>query len=376
MNKVDYLFVGCGISTMYMVDHLVQNNISDSIAILEKRMCVGGQVGVTPFGDMEVATSSDALRLCDKNIVNFYANITGTTLKFKQQISNYSHSDTSEKKETEFRDFIKQAAKIIGRDPVIRSDMTVRSLLKTSESTYNCTQNHLLESDVIDASNSINNKCEYLASPDWSLFVNKWLEKYSRFVNFDMDVVEITTGGLVITKHGKCFKGKQLILNIPITPLRSLISVTILDQIKSIPSIRIFVTTNKAIDIRGKGTHIILPKPFNKMYHVKDKVYMIAQSFGKNASYLKHASRGQLASILNNMLNTSIKITNMLKIYRADGIHYNKPLPSVYKDRQDFLHTASNPFENTHIVGSTMSMDQEWIEGACMSAKRVIDKIC
>ena len=64
-----------------------------------------------------------------------------------------------------------------------------------------------------------------------------------------------------------------------------------------------------------------------------------------------------ITQILNifNIFKQKVKVLKYKLIYWEFGTHYFKPLPKIFKDRNEFLDIIQNPVKNIYCVGEVIS---------------------
>ena len=94
--------------------------------------------------------------------------------------------------------------------------------------------------------------------------------------------------------------------------------------------------------------------------------------------YFKNNEKNR--TIINNLLEKSLQLEGKLHIesikdfYWKNGTHYYAPLPSKFKNRQEFIKVAQRPDKNIIIVGEVISIHQGWVEGALESVNITLTK--
>ena len=111
-------------------------------------------------------------------------------------------------------------------------------------------------------------------------------------------------------------------------------------------------------------------------------VYMIVYSDNDDADFFKKYFKNneKNRTIINALLEKSLElegnlhIENIIDFYWKNGTHYYTPLPSNFKNRQEYIKTAQHPDKNIIIVGEVISIHQGWVEGALESVNITLTK--
>ena len=145
---------------------------------------------------------------------------------------------------------------------------------------------------------------------------------------------------------------------------------------------RLYVTLDKALQLGGRL--VITPPPIQKIIEMNKErhIYMISYSDNESADKWKEWSekksnvlKKKVETYLQEFFGQNVKVKKSELVYWPCGTHYFKPLPSVYKNRNDYLEKAQNPYPNMYVVGEAFSNEQGWCEGALQSVKKIINNI-
>lgn len=370
----DYLMVGCGIATMYFVDTYLQK--TDKVIILEKNDIIGGRVGSYQFEGHEVVTGAGVFRENDIHMKKFYEKLTNDILTLHPSHVDYSLIHENAETFLLFMNYLKYTAKHINR--TYRSKYSIKQHLNKHFEKSDVSRllsisgyQDFIDADIIDTAEDYqledNGGLTNVSFPSWRRLINSWSEKYQHLVITNEEVIKIDKQ-TVITKNGSQYKAKKIILDIPLTPLKRLYpSKDIYNHIGSVKFMRLYIKTDKKLPINSKGM-VLAPKPLQKIITIDDNIYMISYSDGINAEKINKMTKNKLTTLINQMFNINIKILNIHKIYWEEGVHFYKPLPMKFKDRSQFIDQARHPEKNVYAIGSMLSRNQGWTQGAADSA--------
>lgn len=163
---------------------------------------------------------------------------------------------------------------------------------------------------------------------------------------------------------------------------------SIYKQIHGQPFLRLYGKFDKkSIPIMQKySPHLmVVPGPIQKIIPMNpDKgIYMISYSDNQRTlalrKYLDNTSenRDYLCRLLERSLGIpkeagKLEMTDIMDVYWPIGTHYYEPLREPFKNRQEFIKKAQNPFQNMVVVGEMIALNQGWVEGALDSVENVV----
>jgi hypothetical protein len=163
---------------------------------------------------------------------------------------------------------------------------------------------------------------------------------------------------------------------------------SIYQQIHGQPFLRLYAKFDKkSAEIMKKmvPTYTIVPGPLQKILpmNAEKGVYMISYSDNSNAlilkKYLENTSKNRelFCNLIEKSLGLPKDCLNIISIkdfYWPIGTHYYEPLPTNFKNRDDFVYKVQHPEKGMLVVGEVVSRYQGWVEGALESVKSVLSK--
>jgi hypothetical protein len=163
---------------------------------------------------------------------------------------------------------------------------------------------------------------------------------------------------------------------------------SIYKQIHGQPFLRLYGKFDKkSIPIMQKySPHLmVVPGPIQKIIPMNpDKgIYMISYSDNQRTlalrKYLDNTSenRDYLCRLLEKSLGIpkeagKLEMTDIMDVYWPIGTHYYEPLREPFKNRQEFIKKAQNPFPNMVVVGEMIALNHGWVEGSLDRVENVV----
>jgi len=386
--------IGSGISGLYSALLLQKSGIED-ITIFEKNDIIGGRIKTINFDGMDVVAGAGIGRYGkDKLLYNLCQEIgVEPSIYPKSQVVYSPNIDTDVL--TPVDTVVKTLKKKLKENPSIRSQTTFKTFAtkhlgkKNYENfTLSVGETDYEDADVYDVLYHYGfefSKGVQAFGINWKNFLlacEKRLEKHI-MTNRTVDEIKQTSSGKYIV-DGKMYD--KVIIATDIGCLRKLLENNNLykpmyDNVACQSFTRLYVTLDKALNLKGRL--VITPKPIQKIIEMNKErhIYMISYSDNESADKWKAWSEKnsiflnkKVETYLQEFFKQNVKVIKSELVYWACGTHYFKPLPSYeYKDRDDYLKNAQNPYPNMYVVGEAFSNEQGWCEGALQSVKKIIN---
>lgn len=372
--------IGCGISSLYLAHKLLKKNYD--FDIYEKNNNIGGRIKVVDFDDLEVISGAGILRFNkDKMMLKLCKELNVETHNYKTEFS-YTFKPLNvleiieklkknlplfeDKKLRSKIKFSNYAKKILGTKEY---DMFVKS----------CGLSDFEKADVIDTIYDYGfDDCVSGyegVSVKWQQLLDSFYEllKEHIYLSTPIKKIERTIDNKFIIK-GKIYD--KVVITTDVKTIREyFLKDKIYKNIEGQTFARLYVKLDKPIV--GYKKIIITDLPFQKIIEInKEKcIYMISYSDNKVANRWKKVDNIKKVVKKNilRIFGQDVKVLKHKLIYWKIGTQYFKPLPSKYKDRNEFLKIAQNPMENLFVVGEGLSNDQGWCEGALNSVDKIFN---
>jgi hypothetical protein len=372
--------IGSGISSLYLAHKLLKKNYD--FDIYEKNNNIGGRIKVVDFDDLEVIAGAGILRFNkDKLMLKLCKELNVETHNYKTEFS-YTFKPLNvleiieklkknlplfedEKLRSKIK-FSNYAKKILGTKEY---DMFVKS----------CGLSDFEKADVIDTIYDYGfDDCVSGyegVSVKWQQLLDSFYEllKEHIYLSTPIKKIERTIDNKFIIK-GKIYD--KVVITTDVKTIREyFLKDKIYKNIEGQTFARLYVKLDKPIV--GYKKIIITDLPFQKIIEInKEKcIYMISYSDNKVANRWKKVDNIKKVVKKNilRIFGQDVKVLKHKLIYWKIGTQYFKPLPSKYKDRNEFLKIAQNPMENLFVVGEGLSNDQGWCEGALKSVDKIFN---
>jgi hypothetical protein len=193
-------------------------------------------------------------------------------------------------------------------------------------------------------------------------------------------------------QHTMCYLCKKVIIATTIDSVLKILpkeTHTLYKQIHGQPFLRLYGKFSKpslkVLEQFADSHVLVVPGPLQKIIPMNREkgIYMIAYSDNKNSRLVKRylentaKNREHFCVLLEKALGLekeSLELVSMVSCYWDIGTHYYEPLSSQFKNRNEFVKLAQEPYENMLVVGEMVSMNQGWVEGALDSVERVLNK--
>lgn len=388
--------IGSGISGLYSALLLKKNGIND-ITIFEKNDIIGGRIKTIEFDSMDVVAGAGIGRYKKDVLLYNLCKELGLepSIYPKGQVVYSPNIDTDSF--TPVDTVVKLLKKKIKENPSLRSQTTFKTFAikhlgkENYEKFILCVgETDFEDADVVDVLYHYGfefSKGIQAFGIDWKKFLvacEKILKKHI-FTNKTVEEIKPTSSGKYIV-DGKIYD--TVIMGTDIGCLRKLLERNhlynrIYDNVSCQSFTRLYVTLDKALQLGGRL--VITPPPIQKIIEMNKErhIYMISYSDNESADKWKEWSEKK-SNVLKKKVETylqeffgqnDVKVKKSELVYWPCGTHYFKPLPSVYKNRNDYLEKAQNPYPNMYVVGEAFSNEQGWCEGALQSVKKILNDI-
>jgi hypothetical protein len=130
---------------------------------------------------------------------------------------------------------------------------------------------------------------------------------------------------------------------------------------------------------------LVVPGPLQKIFPMnKEKgVYMIAYADNSKAVALKpyidndEKNREHFCMLLEQAIGLkqgSLELIAIYSCYWNIGTHYYDALHSQFRNREEFIDAAQQPYPDMLVIGEMISLNQGWTDGALDSVERVLTK--
>lgn len=392
-KKMKVCIIGSGISGLYTALLLIKNPKID-ITIFEKNEIIGGRIKTIEFdGENVVAGAGIGRYKKDVLLYNLCKELgVEPSIYPKGQVVYSPNIDTDSF--TPIDTVVETLKKKFKENPSIRSETTFKTfaIKHLGEEDYKNFTLHVGETDYEDADvydvlyhyGFEFSKGVQAFGIDWKNFLLACETRLKKHIFTNKTVKEIkpTSSGKYIV-DGKMFD--TVIMGTDIGCLRKLLEKNnlydpIYNNVSCQSFTRLYVTLDKALQLEGRL--VITPPPIQKIIEMNKErhIYMISYSDNESADKWKEWSeknsgvlKQKVETYLQEFFGQNVKVKKSELVYWTCGTHYFKPLPSIYKNRNDYLKKAQNPYPNMYVVGEAFSNEQGWCEGALQSVKKIIN---
>ena len=377
--------IGSGISGLYSAYLLKKNDITSDITIYEKNKVIGGRIKNTLFDTINVVDGAGVGRFkTDILLYKLCQELNVKTSKPYQTQVTYSPTVKPQFSQWDVVKFLKTKLKTLHRSQTTFKQFALEHL---TLAIYNKFILYVGETDFEneDAIDVLNDYCFEFStgmeafSIDWNDFLNKievFLKGHIIKNKNITDIIANKDGTFII--DGKHYN--KVIIATEISSTRKLLKNKIYDNISCQSFVRLYVKLDKPLNITTRL--VITPKPFQKIIEMdRDRcVYMISYSDNKIADEWKNLLPYKINEIVERnilkLFHQNLKVVSESKlVYWECGTHYFKPLPLIYKNRDDYLEKAQNPKPNMYVVGEAFSRNQGWCEGALQSVDKIFGSL-
>jgi protoporphyrinogen oxidase len=388
--------IGSGISGLYSALLLQKSGIED-ITIFEKNDIIGGRIKTINFDGMDVVAGAGIGRYGKDNLLYNLCQELGVepSIYPKSQVVYSPKIDTDVL--TPVDDVVKFLKKKFKENPSIRSQTTFKTFATKHLGKKNY-ENFTLTVGETDYEDADVYDVLYHYGFEFSKGVQAFGINWNKFLlEFRKRLKEHIVLGKTIEKITPTFSGKynvdgiiydNVIIATDIGCLRKLLIKnklynSIYENVSCQSFTRLYVTLKDELKLDGRL--VITPKPIQKIIEMNKErhIYMISYSDNESADFWKEWKeknstilKKKVEFYLQKFFGQNVKVMKSELVYWTCGTHYFRPLPEkLYKNRNDYLKKAQNPYPNLYVVGEAFSNEQGWCEGALQSVKKIIQKI-
>lgn len=367
--------IGSGISGLYCAYKLKKIGYND-IDIFEKNKEIGGRVKVISFDNMDVVAGAGIGRKNkDKILFDLCKDLGVTTHEYTTKFS-YTFEPY------DILSIIEEMKRYISEFD--RSKYTFSQFAKQllGIKKYNHFVKSVNGSDFEDA-DIVDTIYDYGFDDcvgGYQAFSIKWKEMLNAFSNILKDNIHLNTEIKKIEfLNNKKIKIKntiydKVIFAIPTEKIKQILGLKIYDNIQCQSFARLYVKLSEPL--KNYSGFIVTEKPFQKIIEMNREkcIYMISYSDNKIADeWLNVKDKKEVVEkSIKKIFKQNVRVKKIKLIHWKCGTHYFKPLLNIFKDRNEFLYYAQNPFQNVHCIGEAFSNNQGWCEGALESVEKIL----
>jgi len=373
--------IGSGISGLYTGYYLKKNKSNINFDIFEKNNHIGGRIKMIKFDGIDVVAGAGIgrfkkdkllLSLCKelnvlKSIYNVDKSYTFEPLNVNKVVQYLKkHSQNYDRHSFTFKQF---AIDVLGKD------LYEHFILSVGETDYE-------NEDFIDALfdygfelfNTTNTFQAF--SIDW----NKMLSAFYKVLKNNIKLNTPVKNLVFDVKLQKYIINNQyfydkIVFATEINTITRFIKLPIYSNIKCQSFIRLYVKLDNPL--LNYKSFIVTERPFQKIIEMNREkcIYMISYCDNKFVNNWKRVKNIKLyvKKHIKSIFNQDVNVIKHHLVLWECGTHFYLPLHSAYKNRDEFLLQAQNPYKNVFIVGEALSRDQGWCEGAIHSVHKIID---
>jgi hypothetical protein len=229
----------------------------------------------------------------------------------------------------------------------------------------------------------------------WQILLDKLYETLKYHIKFNINILEIDHINCIIKSDKGDYKynnNDKIISSLPVNISRNIfsnISISkVLNELNCQSFSRIYIKVDKRNQslktLKNKIVGFTITDSFlQKIIPIKEDIYMIGYNDNYNADlcfdYFSTLDEEKVYEIIEKeiyrLFNVEIKIIFGKIAYWKYGTTYYLPLPIEYKNRNDWLEYARNPFKNIYFIGEGFSHNQGWVEGCLESVYEIINMI-
>jgi len=371
--------IGSGISGLFC-GLMLKYSLGINITIFEKNNKIGGRIKVVNFEGKEVIAGAGIGRKQDKLLYNLCKKLNVTVNKYHADFEHTSKpinvSKVLHRLQQKFtllerynENFKEFGIRILGKE------LYDKFIFSIGETDYE-------KADVIDT--ILDYGFENYTSKGFDAFSIKWNELLKAFGTILKNEIKVGKDikKLVFQNDGTIKVNNEIfdkvILATPINVMRKLLpKVKMFKEIEGQPFVRLYVRLNEPLNVT-KG-FIKTDKPFQKIIVIDKERYIYQISYSDNKVANKWTKVENIPQVVEkgifNIFKQKVKVLKYKLIYWEIGTHYFKPLPKIFKDRDEFLDIIQNPVKNIYCVGEAFSRNQGWCEGALQSVVNILHKI-
>lgn len=365
------ILVGGGISNLYCAYKLKNKYPNIKLTILEKENYLGGRTKIDEVSGVKVPTGAYFVRIDkDKLVVKLLKEL-GIDLNPRKLKIDYSFENING---IQALKKLKSAEKDFDRSKLTFEEFG-RKVLKDDFDEFVKVMGYTdyLKADYVDTLNNYgleDNLPGYQISEcDWGKVVEKLVQKIGKSnikLNYEVKSIISKDNKWIINSE---LEADNVILGIPIKPLRRLLKMDIYNQIESQNFLKVFAKVDGLDDIEKYN---VVDSPLRKVIPIGKKVINIAFADNKDARTLKLKDKDFFEKELKKEFNTQdIKISALKKFFWDEGTHYFEPLSKEWGSRIEFLKKCQNPKEGLYVVGECVAVRQGWVEGALSSVENI-----
>ena len=411
LDVLDFLIIGAGPAGLYAAQYIVDHSTTPiSLEIVEQKSFPGGRTRMTQYCGHKVPGGAGVVRNTDPLLIDLCQRH-HIPLKFKGKTVYYPFTQQP----MHLLDVIRQWKREWQREctPEKRSKMTFRDFLrsrcptkeKQEEFINTVGYSDFLDADVTDTLWDYGWKDVVgdseggttTSSLDWNLLCRRMVSSIRRHrhadtsISFSTKVLRL----LFVPKSsssslwkvtcqnadGKTVhkKARSIILAIPSSSIETLLQHShfpskhkilqaISRNVGMQPFLRLYATLPPPSQPKKHGIILHQSSPLQKSIPLfslpnQQRAWMLSYSDNQRALTTLKSS----ASTLSSWTENHILPTHLHRVFHREGTHFFKPLPTKYKDRNEFLHWIQHPLPSLYIVGEGFSRNQGWTEGALES---------
>lgn len=370
--------IGSGISGLYLAYNLKKNQ--RKFDIFEKNNHIGGRVKMVQFDDLDVIAGAGIGRFdSDKLLLSLCKELNALKQKYAVEKS-YTFEPVNVKKVIQL---LKKHAKNYDRSKftfkqfatdVLGNDLYTLFTKSVGETDYE-------NEDFIDALYDygfefFNSNDRFTAfSIDWDELLSAFYKILKKNIKLNTEVKDVRFD----TKTQKYIINNQyfydkIVIATEINTIKSILQLPIYNNIKCQPFVRLYVKFDNPLLFYKR--FIVTEQPFQKIIEInKEKcIYMISYCDNKFASnWILKNIKSYVKKHIQRIFNQELNVLKYKLIFWDCATHFYKPLPIKYKNRDEYLIDAQNPYNNIFVIGEVVSRDQGWCEGALDSVEKIID---
>lgn len=402
----DIVIVGSGIAGLYTAHKLQKKYPKKKIVVLEKlkKKYIGGRTGNDEFYGVDVVTGAGIGRkdkdvLLQKLIKEFKIPHEEFLVenKFASSVRNpvnvgkiMTFLKKKYKEETKYRGQLNMTFKNFAL-PILGPELYHDFVVSTA---YTDFENEDLLETLYHYGMDDNQSGWTGIGLSWKLLVERISANLDIKTSQGVEQITQREDGkfVVAVQNGKNYICTQVIVATRITTVRKLFpSYPIYNQIEGQVFLRMYGKFTKSsgnIMRQHVYQNTIVEGPIHRIIPMNPEkdVYMIAYTDNEGAKFFKDnlkntaENRELWARHVETALElhpSVLKLTAILDFYWTIGTHYYKPFPASnpYKNRNEFIKEAQNPFPGVVVVGEMVSRNQGWVEGALESVEAVFSSL-
>ena len=368
--KYDFIIIGCGISALYLLYLLRNQNLK--VCILEKKPYIGGRIQSLEIGGKIIDSGALRFNMNHKYLLKLLDILQITN--YKKLISK-KNVKLPPKLEEKFKQFINNQ----------KNNLSPWSSVIKQYFTYD--ENNLLklwfgyneEWENSQCSHLCNNLLKNYDANEYFYFPNGFSEVVEKLYNLvkvnpnyhfhlGEKVMKISHPNNIYTMSGNHFTADKIIFACPphyIANIKGTEIITpILQSVGSDTLNRMYALFPNQKWFPKNVVHC--SSPINQIVPIDNELIMISYSSGEDAKFwIEQEQNGKLWAVLQQQLE---KVLGK-KVEKPKWIKQNywNPATHYYRDgvnSKTIQDVSFHPFNNWHIIGEAYSNDQGWTNGA------------